>query len=68
MLSVEYTASNGEMNEKLWIWRDLERRGIIELLSRNLRRETEENDENSNRIAGFPAEIRTEHLPNMYKG
>jgi hypothetical protein len=49
-----------------WIGKDSEESsaGFIEILSLNLSEGTEENHEKPVRIAGVPAEIRTDHIPN----
>jgi hypothetical protein len=39
-------------------------RGVIEVVSRNLRGGTEENHEKYGRIGGVPAEIQTDNLAN----
>jgi hypothetical protein len=57
-------------DKRLWFGKVLEGRGrnLIEILSRHLPVWTEKNHEISVRIAGMPADIRTEHLRNTMLG
>jgi hypothetical protein len=65
-LYLDYTVSEGRMVDEKWAKKDVKRRNVAQLkeLTRYFPGGMEENDENTDRMADDPVEIRIEDLSN----